>query len=47
LIVVRYADDTIVGFEHQDDAETFLEEVGSPGRARHKAVFQMASESLT
>ena len=27
MIVVRYADDTIVGFEHQDDAERFLEDL--------------------
>jgi hypothetical protein len=24
MIVVRYADDTVVGFEHQSDAESFL-----------------------
>ena len=27
MIVVRYADDTIVGFERQDDAERFLEDL--------------------
>jgi hypothetical protein len=29
MIVVRYADDTIVGFEHQDDAERFLEDLSA------------------
>src|SRR3954454_6355019 len=27
MIVVRYADDTVVGFEHRADAERFLEAV--------------------
>lgn len=27
VVVVRYADDTIVGFQHQSDAEQFLEEL--------------------
>src|SRR5690349_15742143 len=27
MLVVRYADDTIVGFEHQADAERFLEDL--------------------
>jgi RNA-directed DNA polymerase len=27
MIVVRYADDTIVGFQHQDDAERFLKDL--------------------
>ncbi|MGA7711004.1 MAG: group II intron reverse transcriptase/maturase [Rhizomicrobium sp.] len=27
MIVVRYADDTIVGFEHRDDAERFLKDL--------------------
>ena len=29
MIVVRYADDTIVGFERQDDAERFLEDLSA------------------
>src|SRR6202047_4470446 len=29
MIVVRYADDTIVGFEHQHDAERFLEDLSA------------------
>jgi RNA-directed DNA polymerase len=29
MIVVRYADDTIVGFEHQDDAERFPEDLSA------------------
>ena len=24
MVVVRYADDTVVGFEHRSDAESFL-----------------------
>lgn len=27
MLVVRYADDTVVGFEHRDDAERFLEDL--------------------
>src|SRR5580704_14398396 len=28
MIVVRYADDTIVGFEHEADAQCFLDDLG-------------------
>jgi retron-type reverse transcriptase len=28
MIIVRYADDTIVGFEHRCDAEQFLDDLG-------------------
>jgi RNA-directed DNA polymerase len=27
LIVIRYADDTIVGFQHEHEARTFLDEL--------------------
>jgi RNA-directed DNA polymerase len=27
MIVVRYADDTIVGFQHEHEARTFLDEL--------------------
>ena len=27
MIIVRYADDYVVGFEHRDDAERFLGEL--------------------
>ena len=27
MIIVRFADDYIVGFEHQDDAERFLDDL--------------------
>jgi hypothetical protein len=30
LIVVRYADDTIVGFQHRPDADRFLNDLKSP-----------------
>jgi hypothetical protein len=33
MIVVRYADDTIIGFEHQQDAERFLADRRLAGRA--------------
>jgi hypothetical protein len=29
VIVVRYADDTIIGFEHQQDAERFLADLSA------------------
>ena len=28
MVIVRYADDIVLGFEHRDDAERFLEELG-------------------
>ena len=38
MIVVRYADDTIVGFQHRHDAERFLSRSqGAPGQVRARA----------
>jgi RNA-directed DNA polymerase len=34
MIIVRYADDIIVGFEHEADAHRFLEAMRSPSRIR-------------
>ena len=34
LIVVRYADDFVVGFQHRRDAERFLRELGRSSRAK-------------
>ena len=35
MIIVRYADDLIVGFEHETDARRFLDEMRSGYRSLH------------
>ena len=34
VVVVRYADDLVVGFQHRTDAERFLKEFGERGLKR-------------
>ena len=43
-IIVRYADDVVVGFEHRRDAERFLHALGEPGDVRLSGLHALLPE---